>query len=1254
MTMAYCQADMEQISEAIVNIDKALKFDETEEFSASLNYLKKCLLLRSNLYETPDTKIEQARQIIERLQNTNNLSSNEITKLLKHMNVFNDTKEVTDCEDSCYNTMLRTLIVHISKLIDENIFEEVFQLETVLFNDTATSFKQIWIQVNDAIKTYSEAIHENIEFEINEKLLMWFDLIKLAKKYQMWDLCSTLCRLCLLFDDDSYWSVLLKKLEQYRITRTKPIVGPSTAMKPMEINPNTQMPTKTDVQNLLNKPKPNQRGTINPQDIITTFELKLYSSLSEICCIYGECLSILLRQQSCGIQLAGNLDHLRPSWFDVTSLVDSDGEEVPEKLKEHNLQWKSYCEWFLLVNESALLAFQRSAVLSARIVDSNTLYSCAVCVWNYCLPTICQNDHCQLTTIFSIILENANKIGANCLPAQLYAEMATVLAHGLIQPWLPKPVKSGTLSGGDKTKTIPSNAPQKGQKVNRGKSAKPTIYTVPPEGQAYIKKAIDWLMLAGKLCEPNRLDLLQEIDEGSTIQPILSLSTRSRLIICWLSAKQLITNPPVHRNLFPMDSSEDNSIYTEINSTSDSDNQTRKRATNNQKDAQIYLETLITRTLLAVHSLWLTNKSKYISEWCVILSRLIDEQSTQTIIEPTKQMDILVGFKDAPTLAEAIHLMQTTFSSQKPNIHTELPSGRINIPNEQEKTIVKYDLRLNQSATDRFTELELWTRLAMLAFITSQYSTILDIIDMSNIQKELHHGDNKQHIDVNNNYWLVHLLCLRGLAMFGISNQMKTIRQQNLKSGGKHVQQQSQQQQQQQTRGKQRFTDVKFKYVELLERRPDKSEISEDSQTIENSLFEAGEEAFYKASHQSPYPTMTQFEMDLQLRVNMYTALYDLYSEQGNFNEALTVLDKATQNLPRTKHRMSLFRQLVITKAKLGQSVHLDMQKFTSESEPLQSQIWREIAYASSNVHVQVTAFKQSIDAIKNSAQWALKSDLLLELAQWLFAHGFEVPLCISLVEEAMDLLKDAYVKQNYPSQCKELKYDQLICNAKYVEYLDILMRICILLAEFGEAINPNLKKEYNFNPLDYLIIAVNCVESILNLSVASVVQSPRVEPKSPRSPRSTSVKSRSKSNAPVGNEGYRGKQGSERVHKKILPQTVSDWSTYEVSDDIIQAWHKNYTDYINKSVNVNSSNLEHEDYSGFIDVYLVKQQINPKTIRYPTVTMACLDRLLDLITEMGPAQLGFPILVLQDCICEVGQDTINYLCLRIVPVSEN
>lgn len=37
-----------------------------------------------------------------------------------------------------------------------------------------------------------------------------------------------------------------------------------------------------------------------------------------------------------------------------------------------------------------------------------------------------------------VILECSHQIGPKCLPLNLYAELATVLANGLIQPRLPK------------------------------------------------------------------------------------------------------------------------------------------------------------------------------------------------------------------------------------------------------------------------------------------------------------------------------------------------------------------------------------------------------------------------------------------------------------------------------------------------------------------------------------------------------------------------------------------------------------------------------------------------------------------------------------------------------------------------------------------------------------------------------------------------------------------------------------------------
>lgn len=62
---------------------------------------------------------------------------------------------------------------------------------------------------------------------------------------------------------------------------------------------------------------------------------------------------------------------------------------------------------------------------------------------------------------------------------------------------------------------------------------------------------------------------------------------------------------------------------------------------------------------------------------------------------------------------------------------------------------------------------------------------------------------------------------------------------------------------------------------------------------------------------------------------------------------------------------------------------------------------------------------------MKSPDYWVLKSDLLLQFAQWLFAHGYDMPTCISLAEEAVDILNDLYRKNYDLDQYKETKYSK-------------------------------------------------------------------------------------------------------------------------------------------------------------------------------------------------------------------------------------
>ena len=69
---------------------------------------------------------------------------------------------------------------------------------------------------------------------------------------------------------------------------------------------------------------------------------------------------------------------------------------------------------------------------------------------------------------------------------------------------------------------------------------------------------------------------------------------------------------------------------------------------------------------------------------------------------------------------------------------------------------------------------------------------------------------------------------------------------------------------------------------------------------------------------------------DLTLRCVLYACLFQIQIDRQDFDEALEQMESALNELPRTKHRLLIYRIKVITKSRLGMDVQMDLQKVNS------------------------------------------------------------------------------------------------------------------------------------------------------------------------------------------------------------------------------------------------------------------------------------------------------------------------------------
>ncbi len=103
---------------------------------------------------------------------------------------------------------------------------------------------------------------------------------------------------------------------------------------------------------------------------------------------------------------------------------------------------------------------------------------------------------------------------------------------------------------------------------------------------------------------------------------------------------------------------------------------------------------------------------------------------------------------------------------------------------------------------------------------------------------------------------------------------------------------------------------------------------------------------------------------DLTLRSALYGCLFQVLIDRNEYDEALKEMDCALNEMPRTKHRLLIYRFRIMTKAKLGLDVQMDLQKFKEESEKNLAQMYRKVALSSNTNRDIIIAYQRAIDAL--------------------------------------------------------------------------------------------------------------------------------------------------------------------------------------------------------------------------------------------------------------------------------------------------
>ena len=202
-----CEEEIEQLQVAEHHLVKALKLDDHKVYSDQLSHALTRLKLKAELYKTPDKLENQVAMILEQTskadKKNNGSNKNEINTrslLLRAADLLahNEFGHVMESE---------TYKQGIGKM-NEDIVSRLLAKARNHLNCVSKCNSHINDHIKDLENKYQDSSKETVEnilkVDYRERLKLWFDLCKIARRQQIWDVCRVACRFCLLYDDDKF------------------------------------------------------------------------------------------------------------------------------------------------------------------------------------------------------------------------------------------------------------------------------------------------------------------------------------------------------------------------------------------------------------------------------------------------------------------------------------------------------------------------------------------------------------------------------------------------------------------------------------------------------------------------------------------------------------------------------------------------------------------------------------------------------------------------------------------------------------------------------------------------------------------------------------------------------------------------------------------------------------------------------------------------------------------------------------------
>ncbi|XP_077350768.1 cilia- and flagella-associated protein 46 isoform X2 [Festucalex cinctus] len=298
----------------------------------------------------------------------------------------------------------------------------------------------------------------------------------------------------------------------------------------------------------------------------------------------------------------------------------------------------------------------------------------------------------------------------------------------------------------------------------------------------------------------------------------------------------------------------------------------------------------------------------------------------------------------------------------------------------------------------------------------------------------------------------------------------------------------------------------------------------------------------------------------LTLKSSMYCLLLQIYIDRTDYKGALQLLDNAVRDMPGTKHRLLLLKHRIQIKARLGESVLMDMQTLQGKEEQNCSLMWHKAALCSCNLTQQLTCYQKSVTSLMSEENQWQKVSFLLSFGAWMYCHNMSTEEAQLQVQWAIDILLHLETEQSQKREedsqemdpdsvkCETLavvqglSFTQTVSSLKEVQRLDSLVQAHTLLAVMADRNSP----EHQSN----LLRAYDFVLQIWQVSTAVVSVTPSEQPKG-------------QGPTPAGNKKDKGKGKKMKEHPTppevtlkpvldvTLPSTLEYWVKYTCSDQV-------------------------------------------------------------------------------------------------------